>query len=1767
MLQLRTHVDFGHGSLGQRHDVRGSRAPISASLSYDTVSLDRRMNKVMRPKAILILHKAEEHTTCIQADLKQDNAYLPEAAVAIDSESNGSRDYKFIGRHRRRCGCLLNTTHCRMSTCNSHKKCVIYRQTSTAVRLSAQHDTLPDVNTWTAVRLSAQHDTLPDVNVQLSQKVGRHGRRCGCLLNTTHCRMSTCNSHKKCVIYRQTSTAVRLSAQHDTLPDVNVQLSQIVQNPPTSGIVRQRSSRAGNRSRFAWVADDRSSRYTTAASGMEVSIGKQGRTSRATKPVDSSTGHAQVRASTFGTGIDLPVTAAPAQEMTCPLRATLDRSRRGRPPVEALPPAAPHILKAARPDAAQIPRRLYFNILLALLQFSFRYPPSAFAGRQYGVYWANEDKVIPMPNVCDLRYQRALSIPKEREDTQCYKLGPERFSFVSVQWRCILTIADSGNTLKHCAHARFVNSSTVTYGHCTKQKSRPPSPIKSVSRPADNYSTRAAKRPGAVPLMYEYPSSDWLREALVTGLASDWIVRAAGRTDNLKSSDTAVQQLRAQTAVKATNSQAWKARPSGQEYHATTNITLWLPPIPEFFPRLRPGSAGDIRATLPRTSSATSGLPGADWQMKLQHFAGNKWRHFAGVCGSEFAVQTVVSQLYSQVLWGPAESRILFARPFCRKRDLKLPSVLSRGLSSLLILLKTNIPIFKTQLDQYSHTSSEIRFLKIAQQGASIYGSNNRCCIFNYCSKPPGIKTRNNVVYLGTYVLQSVVIELHTLATSQAMLEVSSWTAMHAWHGLTKPLQLTWLMSNSSTGVIDALFHVVDVVNRHFCHTVTSSMLTPGAPPPPQRTRRRTPLDRAGQCTGPRDAKLYTKYATTNAFLISQCYSLTQTLLHLFPLKEHLADSLEVQEKVSSQFLLPRTHTRDSNERRREDPSTTDEAVFRKRNSRIHADGSRTTSQSSLCIFLFRPSGRGGGGLRNNLNSTAFLKETPCHYTVSWSFSVHGKYNLGQQHCNAQLKTLNENVKGAYFYLARAHAHTHTLCETSKVGTIPCGLVSSISNFTSVALRNENTIKPDIKMIANGFEATVAERLVRSPSTNAIRVQSPAGSLRILACGNRAGRCRCWSLSLPSPVPLHSNERDSKPRTERILRRNGRLFYKGEPPRVRDKPIGTRALSIRFSGLNSWGYRRKNVLTGLARLVKSRGPPSRHTRVLEFGGLYGLKHQVCEDSETTSPQRRAASGSDKRPAVVKSADCEHRLNEHVMVNKRLVLMRTCAVAPTVHSCLSRSQNRWEYRIEMVCRFLCCERTRSLTGREKPWERARLSLIGYCTVCNTPYWSSCRLASLIGEQRSAILLTGEAILPILLASYHGDPGFSHVGIILDEDVGRRIFSGISRFPRHFIPRCSILTSITLIGSQDLDVESRPNLFTHHFSSVILRHSCGESGDIAEVKEKAFLKVLPFPHRLHSAPIPPLIHLTSRPQFSMDETTRISLVWLLPALPTVDECEADLSPPHLHSSLDTPLITDVDHKRRLLCSHPKLTRVRWSVLAAPGHRLLHNTKVELPLVPPNPAARANKMTSLADERPVTCSPASSPANMLHAARGSQSRQEARSQSYVHVKGTAQRVVPPLYTDLLYDSVLTRVGDSMPGRAKLHIFAPWISAGMQGRGGTGDTRENPPTIGIVQQDSHIRATPPGIEPGSILMAIRDPMLSACAEDDNQAAFILNLQSKIPCATQAMLSYAPTLSILARCVAELQQARPVFQTKTSNLGHGYLRRHHDVIATPEGR
>ncbi|KAJ8888795.1 hypothetical protein PR048_008287 [Dryococelus australis] len=78
------------------------------------------------------------------------------------------------------------------------------------------------------------------------------------------------------------------------------------------------------------------------------------------------------------------------------------------------------------------------------------------------------------------------------------------------------------------------------------------------------------------------------------------------------------------------------------------------------------------------------------------------------------------------------------------------------------------------------------------------------------------------------------------------------------------------------------------------------------------------------------------------------------------------------------------------------------------------------------------------------------------------------------------------------------------------------------------------------------MDATVAERLACSPPTWAIRVHSPAGSLRIFACGNRAGRCR-WSAGflgdLPFPPPFHSGVASYSPKSPSLaLKTSQNLF-------------------------------------------------------------------------------------------------------------------------------------------------------------------------------------------------------------------------------------------------------------------------------------------------------------------------------------------------------------------------------------------------------------------------------------------------------------------------------------------------------------------------------------------------------------------------------------------------------------------------------------------------
>ncbi|KAJ8881199.1 hypothetical protein PR048_017672 [Dryococelus australis] len=92
-----------------------------------------------------------------------------------------------------------------------------------------------------------------------------------------------------------------------------------------------------------------------------------------------------------------------------------------------------------------------------------------------------------------------------------------------------------------------------------------------------------------------------------------------------------------------------------------------------------------------------------------------------------------------------------------------------------------------------------------------------------------------------------------------------------------------------------------------------------------------------------------------------------------------------------------------------------------------------------------------------------------------------------------------------------------------------------------------------------------------------------------------------------------------------------------------------------------------------------------------------------------------------------------------------------------------------------------------------------------TMCisSEPRLASCPLGRLVVSHRG------------MPSSFTGGvaPRFSHVRITPDDDPDRRVFSGISRYSAFAFRHCSILTSLHVIGSQDLDVKRRPNSLCH------------------------------------------------------------------------------------------------------------------------------------------------------------------------------------------------------------------------------------------------------------------------------------------------------------------------------------------------------------------
>ncbi|KAJ8868589.1 hypothetical protein PR048_030127 [Dryococelus australis] len=69
--QGKAWIDYSRTEHVPNTDLAQSNTAVGSQM-FNEVSRDRRMNKMMRPMAMIILHNAEEYTTCIQVDLKQD---------------------------------------------------------------------------------------------------------------------------------------------------------------------------------------------------------------------------------------------------------------------------------------------------------------------------------------------------------------------------------------------------------------------------------------------------------------------------------------------------------------------------------------------------------------------------------------------------------------------------------------------------------------------------------------------------------------------------------------------------------------------------------------------------------------------------------------------------------------------------------------------------------------------------------------------------------------------------------------------------------------------------------------------------------------------------------------------------------------------------------------------------------------------------------------------------------------------------------------------------------------------------------------------------------------------------------------------------------------------------------------------------------------------------------------------------------------------------------------------------------------------------------------------------------------------------------------------------------------------------------------------------------------------------------------------------------------------------------------------------------------
>ncbi|KAJ8885187.1 hypothetical protein PR048_011383 [Dryococelus australis] len=148
--------------------------------------------------------------------------------------------------------------------------------------------------------------------------------------------------------------------------------------------------------------------------------------------------------------------------------------------------------------------------------------------------------------------------------------------------------------------------------------------------------------------------------------------------------------------------------------------------------------------------------------------------------------------------------------------------------------------------------------------------------------------------------------------------------------------------------------------------------------------------------------------------------------------------------------------------------------------------------------------------------------------------------------------------------------------------------------------------------------------------------------------------------------------------------------------------------------------------------------------------------------------------------------------------------------------------------KMHRRDKCCPGTGIINHAapmHKPLNWCAIFVLGTCWY--ETFWDfmpSLPLGATVAEWLTCLPLTKE----MRVQSLAGSLWIFACGMVLDDTISRWVFSSISHFCCTLLFWCcSILTLITLICSRDLNVKSRPNLFTHSFSPSLLissQHSC-------------------------------------------------------------------------------------------------------------------------------------------------------------------------------------------------------------------------------------------------------------------------------------------------------------------------------------------------------